>query len=152
MFYSVKKFFKKIHKICEYMPVLWKDEDWDFDYLLELIEFKAKRMSKCIKEDNIIVEDSVREIEEQVAELCEHLANYRNINRIVQAPFEVEHLPVENENGTTSFIAQRKDTKTWTEEDEKAWHAYIKETIGKEQEEWHNFWQTLDKYAQGWWD
>lgn len=152
MLYKVKRFFKKIQKIFEYLPVLWKDEDWDFDYLLTLIEFKAKRIAKCIREDNIIITEEQVKITAQVNEMCEHLANYRDISRLVKQPFEVINEFVKNDDGTTSFISLRKDTMSWSSDDEREWHAYVKETLKREKEEWHNFCHTLEEYAQGWWD
>lgn len=45
----------KIRKILRYLPILWKDEDWDYGYLLYLMEFKFLRMADCIESNDVIV-------------------------------------------------------------------------------------------------
>lgn len=50
MFYNIKwfikKYYEKFRRIFVYIPVLWKDNEWDYGYLLELEQFKLKQMCR----------------------------------------------------------------------------------------------------------
>jgi len=45
---------KKIVKILCYIPILWRDEDYDYCFVLYLLRYKLQRMSKCIGDANIM--------------------------------------------------------------------------------------------------
>lgn len=40
------RFFKRIKKTIQWLPVIWKQEDWDHYYILELLKYKLERMVK----------------------------------------------------------------------------------------------------------
>ena len=50
MFYRVRNFFASIARVFSYLPVIWKDRDWDYGFLLDLLEFKLKRIKKYFLE------------------------------------------------------------------------------------------------------
>jgi len=52
-------------KTMDYYPVLSKDNDWDYGFLLDLIRFKLKRMSNYFHTHNII------ENEDRLGVLCD---------------------------------------------------------------------------------
>ncbi len=43
-------------KLREYRKVLKDDEDWDWTYILRMLQYKLERTRKCIVANNIIVE------------------------------------------------------------------------------------------------
>ena len=51
-------YLRKIGKIFSYLPVLWKDEDWDADFIFPILEFKLKRLKKCLKNGYMVPEDA----------------------------------------------------------------------------------------------
>lgn len=51
--------FKKIKKIIDYIPILWKDEDWDYFYLDELMLLKMKYMYECLSKDSSFTFDAL---------------------------------------------------------------------------------------------
>lgn len=46
----IKSYFFRIKRICEWIPVLWKTFDWDFDYSLEIFKYSLERLEKGLKE------------------------------------------------------------------------------------------------------
>ena len=40
----LKKLLSRIIHIAKWIPVLWKDNDWDYEYLLRIIKFKLECM------------------------------------------------------------------------------------------------------------
>ena len=61
--YRIKRFFNKIIKILQYIPLLWKDEDWDVAYLLRIIDFKVQKMVKYVRKNNYIIDEEIEEQE-----------------------------------------------------------------------------------------
>lgn len=50
LYYPPKSWFKKIHKIIKYIPILWDDYDFDYSYIYKLLRFKLVRTYKAINE------------------------------------------------------------------------------------------------------
>ena len=53
--YPFAKFFDRMVKIVQYIPILWKDYDWDHMYFFVLMQYKLKRMRQRILKNNMIV-------------------------------------------------------------------------------------------------
>lgn len=51
--------FKGLRKTLEYYPILKEDEDWDYGFLLDLIEFKLKRMRDYFWSHTIVENEKV---------------------------------------------------------------------------------------------
>jgi hypothetical protein len=47
------KLFRKISKIFQYLPILWKDEEYDYWYILSLLKFKLSRTLKYFETSEI---------------------------------------------------------------------------------------------------
>lgn len=64
----VRRFFMKVTRTIEYIPHVWRNEDWDFEYINDLLEYKIKRMRKSMAEHEIMVsvyrDDYVKEMDE----------------------------------------------------------------------------------------
>jgi len=51
--YFIRKQFRFAERLIRWIPVLYNDEDWDYDYLLRIIDFKLGRLRKVMVEDDI---------------------------------------------------------------------------------------------------
>lgn len=38
-----------IHNMIRWTPIIWRDADWDWTYLIRILEFKLTSMSKCME-------------------------------------------------------------------------------------------------------
>jgi hypothetical protein len=70
--YRIKRFFRRIHNLYRWFPIIWKDQDWDDHYIFEILKFKLTNQSKhigkhdrhtCAKRDAEIMMLCVRLIE-----------------------------------------------------------------------------------------
>jgi DNA gyrase/topoisomerase IV subunit A len=51
--YRIKKFFSRIYNLYRWLPIIWKDQDWDHHYIFEILKHKLTFMSDTIrKRDN----------------------------------------------------------------------------------------------------
>jgi hypothetical protein len=60
---------KEWERVFSYHPVLKDDQDWDYDFFLDLIEFKLKKMREYFWTHNIVVD------EKRYGDICNKLIN-----------------------------------------------------------------------------
>ena len=61
MFYYIKQIYNYIRynipigikNIIKWFPIIWKDRDWDWEFLLEMMKFKMQLMEKCFQNSYI---------------------------------------------------------------------------------------------------
>lgn len=63
---------EEIEKFISYYPIIKEDRDWDYGFLLDLIEFKLKRMREYFWNHDIV------ENEKQYGNICNTLINILN--------------------------------------------------------------------------
>jgi len=94
-FYSLRKIGRFIKRIIIWIPILWKQENWDYEYLYDLIEFKLKELRQCLKEDNLH-KDSPK-CARQISICLEYLYRYRNPYNYIDYPIDdIKFVPCEN--------------------------------------------------------
>ena len=49
--YYFRNGYRRIKRFIIWFPIIWKDEDWDSAYLLEIIRFKISRMRREIEKN-----------------------------------------------------------------------------------------------------
>lgn len=142
------------------MPLLWNDEDWDFQYLLDLIEFKLKRIKKCIRQNNIIVEHGINEIEQGINKTLDAINKYNDDITFFpmldpEELFNVEMFWKRNNDRNTSSMCYRFiDGKEVPEGHEffEYQTRYINRLYKRQQACWNRVWNTIRDNAQKWWD
>lgn len=50
-------FYHNICNIISWIPVLWNNWDWDWQFLMKILEFKLTRMQKFFASDDCIIKD-----------------------------------------------------------------------------------------------
>ena len=45
---KIRRFFKQIRRVVEFLPIIWKGRDFDYVYALDLFQFQLKRLGKEI--------------------------------------------------------------------------------------------------------
>jgi len=70
-----------IRMICQWIPILWSNWDWDYVFFLKIMRYKLQRMSKHIRTEQIIGDaDKVSdEMDECIQILDRLLGNYNYI-------------------------------------------------------------------------
>jgi len=156
----IMKIIKKIKKIIEYIPILLKDEDWDYSSLLTLIQYKVSRMKKCIKENDYIIEEQINNICESIDKTINDIDNYFNAYELFEKEYGdiyeelgLEHKWVKLDNGNSRMATVYKNTDV---EIKPRHEAKIKKHINKqleyEQNLWNNIWDGIKLNGQKWWD
>ena len=42
----IRKFTRRLKRLFKWTPVIWKDEDWDYEYFLIIAQFKLEQMAE----------------------------------------------------------------------------------------------------------
>ena len=101
MFYGLRKFGRFIKRLYRWFPVLWRQEDWDYDYLYEVMRIKMEELLKCLKEDNIHIGADRRA--RQLSICLEYFKRMRNPEDYIDIPSE----DVTFEDTTEGFVAMK---------------------------------------------
>jgi hypothetical protein len=50
-FGAIRSFVSKVIRVCQFVPVIWKTHDWDYNSMLELWAYSYRRLQKeCVEE------------------------------------------------------------------------------------------------------
>lgn len=149
------KILLKIKKIIDYIPILWKDEDWDYYHLLELIKYKISRMKKCIKNNDLIVDEAIDNISNSIDNTIKCINEYNNSDELFYKEYGdiYEILNLEHRCIGEEFATVYKDTEIKISKRHKA---KIKNNILKhleyERELWNKIWDSIKDNGRSWWD
>ena len=47
--YGLTRPFRKVKRLIDWIPVLWKTEDWDYAYALEIWVYSLRRLRHCLE-------------------------------------------------------------------------------------------------------
>ena len=125
----------KLKKLCYWLPIIWADEDFDFDYLLTLLAFKIKRMRLHHEKHQLIT-------------------HWRHVvKEMIDAELMIANIKDDPDDEWSLHWGQwhngimLKDCK-----EKAACNTSSKLSHKRAERNWHKLWKHLDKYAQGWWD
>ena len=156
--YRIKRFFNKIIKIVTFIPILWRDEDWDYNYMLQLLQAKLIFMRRYFMNSNIVTKETTKKILSGIDKTLESIKKFTENDSFgvyeVKSPFEITHEFRKCENGPASeFISINKDeNREFTEEDEELFKEYLLKITDEENTNWNAIFNTIRDEARGWWD
>ena len=85
-FYGLRKFGRFIKRLFRWLPVLWRQEEWDYGYIYDILDVKLKELRDCIAKDDIHADapTCLRQIN-----IClKYLDRYRNADNYIKFPDE----------------------------------------------------------------
>ena len=144
---KISDFFDNIKRIVCWIPKIWKDRDWDYAYLYEIIEYKLSRMEDCIRNGYSIDSEKVAKNIKICRELLKRLAKNEYKHEFISEYFDKYPLDIENFNES---INNRQDKITeldkkkykWAHEDEEYRRKYDIEYL----------FYIMKKHHRQWWD
>ena len=52
----MKRFFRRVRRVIDFLPIIWKGEDYDYYYSLQLFQYQLERTADYIEERGMIVD------------------------------------------------------------------------------------------------
>ena len=47
----MKRFIRRVRRVIDFLPIIWKGEDWDYYYSIELFQYQLKRTADFLESD-----------------------------------------------------------------------------------------------------
>lgn len=148
-----------IKRVIDYAPLLWTDRDWDHLYLLQMLQFKIKRMREHNEQCSFHMSaDSVVQQMKYAEEVLERLIQndylvncLHSVEEKFGEPVMMER-PVENGCIEMKFTREKclEDEALFEEEKDKSRDAFMR-ADAMEQRDIDRLFRHLNKYYRGWW-
>ena len=132
----LRSFIIGVKNIVEYIPIIYKDRDWDYEFILDIVKYKLERTRDRIKEDNIIVDTD--KIVEEINTQIKLIDNYRNNNEL----YELSH---------QSLVKKIANAKTQENKD-KYIKQYYTNMYKEEDRAWCKIFDYMKEHMRAWWD
>jgi len=141
----MKHFFRRIKRIIDYIPILWKNEDFDYGYILELLAYKLKRTREHIMEHKIIFD---------YAAVCDQMLEVENQIKAVQADewMDKEFEEFYNKIGDTDMIFKWDIIKKRSPETKQEYIELLEKRYKTTEVEWEWLFHLLKDNMRNWWD
>lgn len=140
-FIFLRRLGRFILRLYRWIPVLWKQEEWDFGYTFDILEHKIKEIRKCVSEDTWHTQDCIEEELKQIDSVLDHLDKYRNWTKYIdipKTPKDWNEFP-ETEDGMHAWNPTKEQHEAYQKANE------------FEQEHYEAFWNELKEYCMNWW-
>jgi hypothetical protein len=165
IFFAIFKYFPKhLYRFCikviQYMPILYKDEDWDYHFLLILIRYKLSRMRKCIKKNNILLHtdkycNQMKQIEDLIELILEDdfTKEEDRTHELKWGKLQIESIPIPGQLASECrFLHLNVRTKKDEEEERKEHRKIMFLEMRRKKAAWNKLWSLLDKHCGNFWD
>lgn len=156
------KIFWWMVKSFQYSILLWKDFDWDYSYILILLQYKLRRTRKRILANDIILRSE--EIAAQIKHAEDLIQNWRDNNwcEDLQEVHErkwgstvdlSEPIDVNGKQMWSWNISREKATTPELKKQEKREQRAIYQAMENAEEEcWNSIFDHIKKRGRNWWD
>ena len=120
----VRRFHRFAFRLLAYLPVIWRDEDWDYSYLLQLLQFKISRLRRSMV--HVEAPNQVRRM--RIVELL--------IGRLVDG----DYCRYEHDEWLKDGMSDQR------------FHDMVRQTVYLEDQDWNMVWDIIKKHGRRWWD
>ena len=145
--WHVRLFFRKLFKVCAYVPVLWNNEDFDHGYILKLLRYKIKRTRNHIAKHQLHTEWQRDVWNMNYALLL--------LDRVMADDYFIDEHHAHWEKWPMKFEVDeqgRHFSPSMSDAERADWEPLHQKTVQAEQDDWHNLWKFLDEHLKEWWD
>lgn len=128
-----------LKRIITWAPVMWKSENWDYEYIYDLMELKMKELLTAQREDDIHDPKEVKRCIRQLEITLARMDRFRNWPNYYDYPTD-DFKWVPCENGCVRL------EHTDPDKDKQRLGAHDFETYN-----YNKFWKDFLKWHQNWW-
>ena len=132
-FYNLRKFGRFILRLFKWIPILWKQEDWDFEYMYDLLEIKMKDIRECLKKDTLHV-NSDRHVRE-ISVCLGYMDRFRNWDNYIKKPDNLKSIGIEEIHSNIGEYRIKE---------------YVRKNVAFEKDNYDMFWKCFIKWHRNW--
>ena len=148
-----------IKNLKDWFPIVWKDKDWDYHYILLLMRFKLEKMDKLFRSDNVHITNAERHADEMKE--CVLL-----LDRIIEDEYtafdkhdkkwgEPDFKFIDTDDPElVELKIVRPNAKTDEDEkqERKEWRRCKEHEDALREQDWERLFDNIKRYMKGWWD
>jgi len=56
--FVVKRFFRRVKRVMDFLPMIWKGYDYDYRYAIELFQYQLERTADFMESDRVLAVDA----------------------------------------------------------------------------------------------
>jgi hypothetical protein len=159
---KIKIFFRKLKRLIQYIPVIWKTDDYDYGYSIEMFRYQLERTGKFIKKSGHLENSDLVAL--QIKRACELIDNGYQGGYVEQAEAEFERQYGKSEIVFKEFTEGGEDEYlldiVWdsaedaehNKEINKFYDAHMYAAYKKADRAKKLTWQYIHKNIETWWD
>ena len=135
----LRKFGRFILREIRWIPVLWNQEEWDFEYIYDILEMKMKELKKDMSKDTWHAQKDVQKSIKQIEICIARLNRWRNWPSYYYYPMDdIYHKSTKNGGYVIGYSSEINE----------------KQRLGAnnfEQKNYDKFWEDFLKWHRRWW-
>lgn len=109
--FRMKRFIKRVRNLIRWAPIIWRDQDWDYYYVYEIIETKIKHQIEHLKygEEFSEIDDIRYQRAQTILKLIDRVQNEYYIELLFETTSTGD--PVEDRNTIEYYYNQHAKAK-----------------------------------------
>ena len=162
--YPVRRFFRKIKNVFRWLPTIWKDEDYDYHFINEILIKKLEHTRDFFLSDRTHIMDADK-VAAEIQEAIDRLHMTRDSWEFYEDPAQesiekkwgkstFNFIPTNDGTGSSYMEIEHENVKT--DEDKEQYSKEFREVMKqcrkdymKDKKEAYKF---IAKHIDGWWD
>lgn len=166
MIWQIDNAYIRVRNFLRWLPYIWRDQHWDYSFLLKLLEQKLRFMEECFSgihprrnraETILQIQGVIRLLEAHNTDAYTDRALQRVKEKWGNFEFVFEDSEYKDGDGTP--LLEMKDPvfeRANTEEENAKANAEMRKALDeariRENKMWERIWNSLAFYTRGWWD
>ena len=134
----LRKITRFILRLIRWIPVLYKQEEWDYEYIYDILELKMKELRKNISKDTWHTEHCVKRELLQIDICLARMDRFRNWEKYINVP-----------NEEIKFISTGDGYSRLNMSEE--YNKEKKKGISFEKKNYDKFWKDFVHWHNNWW-
>ena len=102
----MKRFFRRVRRVIDFLPIIWKGEDYDYYYSIQLFQYQLERTADFLESDKAFTSDAI-ETASRVRTAVELLDRVYNDHYLIQADWDDNNVEGETEAEKISRLGAR---------------------------------------------
>lgn len=168
LLWQIENAYTRVRNFVRWLPIIWRDQHWDYHFMLELIAHKLEFMIECMSDDGMHVEQERLDEMREVADLLWAEVNGKYLTDATEkvktkwGDFEMEFKKFDPEaEGLppdkflvefTDFVFENAHTKGEQVVANEDLHQIWGFADMKRDKMWERLWMLMENKMQGWWD
>ena len=164
--FVVKRFFRRVKRVMDFLPMIWKGYDYDYRYAIELFQYQLKRTADFMESDRAMTMDAdirARRIRTAVELLqkvydedygCEYQDKLKELYGENVLDWEFIELDVKSNYNGEPLYELKWAYEKWdnAEEVKEMKDKLFKESKTKQKRAEELVWKFISHNIRGWWD